>query len=109
MTNPTKPFWVRTQVATAMDSTDTWDLMVLPLSECAIGASGRADTIAELTRDWPSRYHGNGVGGTVVDREAPKSWSVTIWKGDAHTTHNLKTGISVAEAKKAVMALLAAA
>ena len=102
MTNATKLIWIRTQVATAMDSTDVWEL-VQPVQ------SSRDEMIAELTRDWPTRYHGNGVSGTVVDREAPKSWSVTIWKGDAHTTHNLKTGISVAEAKKAVMALLAAA
>jgi len=32
--------------------------------------------IGEMTRSFPSRWHANGVGGLVVDREAQCRWSV---------------------------------
>lgn len=95
-TRHTQARWARTK---ASRDNDTWELHV----------NGNGNVIAELERDRPTRWHGNGVGGKVTDMEAPAMWSVTLWdENDNHTLHHLKEGLSVAQAKAEVIKLLEA-
>lgn len=90
-----KPRWIRTE--TSRDH-DVWELR-------------EGDVLlAELERDRPTKWHGNGVSGKVTDMEGPVSWSTTLWDAqDNHTLHHLQTGITLAAAKAAVLNLIAAA
>lgn len=88
--------WVRTE--TSRDH-DTWELHV----------NGNGNVVAELERDRPTKWHGNGVSGKVTNMEGPVSWSVTLWDENSdHTLHHLPQGLTLAEAKAKVIALIEA-
>ena len=74
--------------------------------------------VAYLSRDTPTRWHANGVGGLVLDREAPKAWGCTLYDYDGVFAPNWGTalnyvkvctipdGSSAPEAKKIVREIL---
>lgn len=99
--NTAKLVWIRTETATTATSTPLWEFGY------KTGTNHRGfHTLVELARDWPTRYHGDGAGGTVVDMEASKTWSATICQDEGDVTHTLEAGISVSAAKAAALALL---
>lgn len=91
----TKTRWVRT------DSTrdhDAWELRA------------GDEVLVELERDRPTRWHLNGVSGSVVDMDAPVSWLVTLWNATGNSElHSLKEGLTLMQAKAEVIGLIAAA
>lgn len=89
-----KTRWIRTE--TSRDH-DAWELR------------DGDEVIADLDRDRPTRWHHNGVSGSVIDMEAPVHWSVTLWDANHdHTQHRLVSGLTVAEAKAETLALIEA-
>lgn len=63
--------------------------------------------IVELERDRPSRYHANGVSGSVTDMEAPVDWSCTVWDADDdHELFILTRGLKLPEAKREALSKL---
>ena len=78
--------WTRTETSRDMDE---WSADV---------ADGRR---LELTRTRPSKYHGNGVSGLVVDMDAPPDWALTVYDTDnGYTLHHLRSGLSARQAQQ---------
>ena len=89
-----KTRWIRTE--TSRDH-DAWELRE------------GDEVLADLDPDRPTRWHGNGVSGSVVDMDAPVHWSCTLWDANNdHTQHRLISGLTVAEAKAEAVALIKA-
>lgn len=40
------------------------------------------EMVGEMSKEKPSRYHGNGVSGLVQDRQAPWMWAASIMLSD---------------------------
>ena len=71
-----------------------------------------------MRRERPTRWHANGVGGLVRDREAPWIWTCSIgleletasgFSESRHFDVEIPDGASVAEAKRIVRERLAGA
>lgn len=60
--------------------------------------------VARIQRERPTRWHANGVGGLVRDREAPWVWCADVDGADVE----IPNGATVREAKALVLQALSA-
>ena len=76
------------------ETVTTWDVTV------------NGDSVGEVSRERPTRWHANGVSGLVRDRQAPWLWVAVMDDGQQIA---IPDGSSAREAKRIVKAAIAAA